>query len=48
MVDYKEVRVNSLFFRGCLQMFKKNSADVLRHFVIMNETWIHRYRPKTK
>ena len=27
----------------CLQLFKQNSADFLRRFVMMDETWIHSY-----
>ena len=32
----------------CLQLFKKNSADLLRRFVTMDETWIHHYTSATK
>ena len=27
-------------------LFKKNSSDFLRRFVIMEETWIHHYTPE--
>ena len=32
----------------CLQLFKKNSSDFLRHFITIDETWIYDYMPETK
>ena len=31
-----------------LNMFKRNPKEFLRRFVIIDETWIHQYTPKTK
>ena len=31
----------------CLQLFQKESADLLRRFVTMEKTWIHNYTPES-
>ena len=31
-----------------LDMFKRNLKEFLRHFVIVDEIWIHHYTSKTK
>ncbi len=32
----------------CLTLFKHNPKEFLRHFVTVDETWIHWYTPETK
>ena len=32
----------------CLDMFKRNPKEFLRHFVTVNETWIHHYTQEMK
>ena len=32
----------------CLAMFKRNSQDFWRRFMIVDETWIHHYTPEMK
>ena len=32
----------------CLAMFHSNKAEFLHRFIIMDETWVHYFTPKTK
>jgi hypothetical protein len=32
----------------CLERFNKNKTDVVCQFITVDETWIHRYTPKSK
>lgn len=35
-------------YTKCLDLSKRNKADSLRRFVIMDESWIRYYTPETK
>lgn len=44
--DNKRIRVTTS--EQCLTLFKRNPKKFFRHFVTVNETWIHWYTPETK
>ena len=44
-LDQKRNRVKSC--KEGLQLFRKNPQDFKRHFVSVDETWIHYYTPET-
>ena len=44
--DYKRARV--IVSEQCLGMFQRNSKEFSRSYVIVDETWIHYYKPETK
>jgi len=44
--DNKRNRENTS--EQCLTLFKRNPKEFLRHFVTVDETWIHWYTPETK
>ncbi|XP_025991875.2 uncharacterized protein LOC113004055 [Solenopsis invicta] len=44
----KQKRNRMTTSKHCLDMFKHNPKEFLRHFVTVYETWIHHYTPETK
>ena len=45
-IDQKHVRL--LFSQTYLDRFDQNKMDFKRHFITVDETWIHHYRPEQK
>ena len=45
-LDQKQQRLEDS--ERCLELFKQGKKDLLRRYVTMDETWIHRYTPETK
>ena len=44
--NHKRARV--VASEKCLDMFQCDSKEFLRHYVTVDETWIHYYTPETK
>ena len=44
--DQKQKRVKDS--ERCLELLKLGKKDFMRWYLIMDETWIHQYTPKTK
>ena len=47
-IHYKAVRKIGDISIECMPMFNCSKAEFLRRRVTMDETWIHRFTPKTK